>query len=317
MAKLIGIGEAIVDIFPSNNDYTPMAGGAPLNVCACVSKFGANSYYLGKLSTDAFGSFLFENIKNSGVKTEFISFSKKNSPLAFVHLESNGERSFSFYRENTADLELNRNDILSKYFNKSDILHMCSVALSNKLGKGAHRKAIKLCKKAGGNVFFDVNVRLSLYKSEKDCKKTIKQFLKYADVLKVSEDELEFLTDKADIDVAIENLFKKAKNAKLIFLTKGENGATVYNRELKSISEPAFKTNVVDTTGAGDCFIGCVIYKFLENSTEFSLNNKIFPLNKLNEVLKFALAGASVVISRKGAIEAIPTLDEIESVLNR
>ncbi|MCK9319996.1 carbohydrate kinase [Methanoculleus sp.] len=309
MSKLIGIGECLIDFLPAkNNQYIMKSGGAPVNVCACVAMLGEKSYFLGKLSKDFFGEFLLKNIKNSGINTEYISYSNESTSLAFVSLDEKGDRHFSFYRDNNADLLLDENEVKSEYFEKGDVLHMCSVGLVESPSKYAHIKAIKLAKQNNSFICFDVNIRLSLYPSEKKCKDTVLEFLPYANIIKLTDEELEFLIGKIDEKNAIQKLFEISKDAKFVFLTKGENGATVYDRNLNSIKKPALKVKVVDTTGAGDCFIGCVIYKLLTIKNELQLKD-------MAEVLNFAIAGSSIVVTKKGAMNAMPNLKQVNKVL--
>lgn len=310
MSKLIGIGECLIDFLPAKtpNQYAMKAGGAPVNVCACVAGLKKDSFFLGKLSEDYFGEFLLKNIERYNIKTDYISYSSKPTSLAFVSLDAKGDRHFSFYRDDNADLLLDKNEIKASYFERGDILHMCSVGLVESPSKYAHIKAINLAKQKGANLFFDVNIRLSLYPSEKNCRDTILEFLPYAKVIKITDEELEFLFGKLEEHVAIKKLFDVSKEAKFVFLTKGGNGATVYDRNLNNITKPAIKTKVVDTTGAGDCFIGCVIYKFLTAKKELLLKD-------MSGVLNFAIAGSSIVITKKGAMNAMPKLGQIKKIL--
>lgn len=310
MPKLIGIGECLIDFLPAKtkNQYIMKAGGAPVNVCACVAILGEQSYFLGKLSKDYFGEFLLNNIKKYSVKSDYISYSDKPTSLAFVNLDKNGERHFSFYRDNNADLLLDEKEIKESYFEKGDILHMCSVGLVESPSKSAHIKAIQLAKQKGASVFFDVNIRLSLYPSEKNCRDTILKFLPYADVVKLTDEELEFLFGKLEEKTAVKKLLDISKVAKFIFITKGEKGAVVFDRNLNCIKKPARKVKVVDTTGAGDCFIGCVIYQFLVSKKELSFQD-------MDEILNFAIAGSSIVVTKKGAMNAMPKLGQIKKIL--
>lgn len=308
MPKLIGIGECLIDFLPTEKyNYAMKPGGAPTNVCACVAKLGQEAHFLGKLSQDYFGKFLLNNIKEYGVKTDFVSFSKRPTSLAIINLDEKGDRSFSFYRENNADLLLNKEDVKEEYFNENDVLHMCSVGLVESPSKYAHIKAIELAKKAKTLISFDVNLRPMLYPSEENLKQTVKEFLPFADFVKVADDELNFIAGKHEEEHQIKKLFEIAKDAKFVFLTKGENGASVYNRDLNKIERKAVKVNAVDTTGAGDSFIGAVIYKFLSNPN--------LKFEDLKNVLDFAVATSSIVVTKKGAMNAMPKLEEVNKIL--
>lgn len=302
--KLICMGECLVDFLPAEGGFCfeAKAGGAPANVCACAARLGADAYYMGSLSEDMFGQFLRKELKKYGVKLDYATATDRPTALAFVSLGASGEREFSFYRENTADLAFPPEEV-GDVFKRGDILHFCSVALTESETKRAHERAIDLARRAGCSVSFDVNIRLRLWKDEEKCNRTVREFLKYADIVKVSSEEAVFLTGRTDLREAAAELKSMAENAKLVFLTKGADGAAVFDRENNFAESAAFPSEVKDTTGAGDCFIGCVLFKALEGG-EPNIRNA-------EKWLRFALKGAAKVVSAKGAMEAMPTLDDI------
>ncbi|MEG2687801.1 MAG: carbohydrate kinase [Clostridia bacterium] len=309
MKKLICMGECLVDMLPSEGElsFQAKAGGAPANVCACVSKLGGDAHYLGKMADDLFGRFLFDNLTKYGVKTDLIKIDKfSKTGLAFVALNKDGEREFSFYRDMTADMLLDKDEISDSIFEKDDILHFCSVALMPSPTCDAHKKAITDAIKKGAKISFDVNVRLPLWKSVRDLRRAISAFLPYADILKVSDDELEFITDIKDENDAINSLYASFSKIKLVFVTKGKNGVSVYSKDGDSYFEKAVDVTAVDTTGAGDCFIGCALFKILENNGQWNFEF-------IKNIISFATNGAAIVVTKKGAMEAMPTLEEIEN----
>ena len=311
MSKVVCIGECLIDFMPNSSEelsYTAKAGGAPSNVCACISKLGGNGYYLGKLSRDVFSRFLVANMKKYGVNTDYLVIDDRYpTALAFVTLDEHGDREFSFYRNNSADLMLDSSEIKEDMFDKGDILHFCSVGLVESPSKYAHLRSIELAKKAGAIISFDVNIRQNLWDNVENMKNTILEFMPYADIMKVTDDELKLLTDISDEKEATKKFLSIAKNTKILLVTKGKYGVTVYDRELNSFDREAVDVKVVDTTGAGDCFIGCVLYNLSSGKADLTLEG-------MRETVDFASYGCGIVISSRGAMEAMPTHSDIENL---
>lgn len=305
MNKVVCAGECLIDFLPVDGElnFAAKPGGAPANVCACVAKLGAPAYFLGRLSTDMFGRFLSEKLSSHGVMTDYVVYTDAPTALAFVKLEKNGEREFSFYRTGTADLSFCEDDV-PPVFSRGDIFHFCSVALVESPSKYAHKKAAISAAESGATVSFDVNLRLNLWENTLDCINTVKEFLPYADLVKAADDEARFLTGEEEELKSVAELFKLAPRAKLLYITKGAQGAAVYDRALNCVNEPSVKTVVVDTTGAGDCFIGCVLYCIVASGKELSIENG-------SQWLNYALKGAAKAVSAKGAMEAMPSYGDI------
>ena len=310
MSKVVCIGESLIDFMPTGEDLTfaAKAGGAPSNVCACIAKLGGVGCYLGKLSEDIFSRFLLANMKKWGVNTDYTIIDKRyQTALAFVSHDENGDREFNFYRNQSCDLLLDKSEIPNDLFEKGDILHFCSVGLVESPSKCAHKRAIELAKANDCIVSFDVNVRERLWDNIENCVSTIKEFLSVADIVKVTDDELVLLTGENNEEVAVKQLFDLAKQSKLLIVTKGGSGASVYDRTGNTYFSAAADVNVVDTTGAGDCFIGCVLYKL--NCGEANLT-----LDGIKQAMDFASLGCGVVIGKKGAIESMPTQEDIKKL---
>ncbi len=314
MNKVICIGESLIDFMPNANaelSYTAKAGGAPSNVCACVSKLGGNGCYLGKLSTDVFSRFLLNTMQKWGVNTDYVVIDEKyQTALAFVTLDDNGDREFSFYRNESCDLMLNENEINPDMFSAGDILHFCSVGLVESPSKYAHLKAIELAKKAGAKISFDVNIRQNLWDNIDNCIATILKFIGSADIVKVTDEELQLLTGEKCENTAVKLLLKKAENCKILLVTKGKNGVAVFDRNLASFNRDAVDVKVVDTTGAGDCFIGSVLYHLCKGIATFDLKSMV-------NTVDFASYGCGVVIGKSGAMEAMPTQEDITNLIEK
>jgi len=314
MSNIFTIGEALIDFIPEQKgvglkdvaSFQKAAGGAPANVAACAAILGAQSYFIGKLGQDAFGDFLVEVLRNSGVGTDYIQRTDKaNTALAFVSLSENGDRDFSFYRSPSADMLLDEKEINNKWFNLGDILHFCSVSLIDAPVRKTHIAAIKAVKKAGGLISFDPNIRLPLWKDHNEYKKVIRDFIEYADILKISEDEIEFITGEKDEAIALRWLL--SFKIKILIITRGHKGVSAYYNN-HVINVPGYSVSVVDTTGAGDSFIGSFIYKISTSNAGISCVTN----ENMKEILSFSNAVAALTTTRKGAINAIPSREDVE-----
>lgn len=316
MKKVIAIGEALIDFIPHEkgralNDvenFLRVPGGAPLNVAAAVAKLGGKSQMLTKLGQDGFGDAILNEVKPLGVDVSRISRTNEaNTALAFVSLREDGERDFSFYRNPSADMLLSAEEICVEDFNEKDILHFCSVSLIDAPIKEAHRRAIEIAKEKGCLISFDPNVRLPLWKNPEDCRKAILEFLPLSNIVKISDEELEFITGIKDEKEALN--FLLTGDVKVIIYTKGTNGAEFITKE-RVIFSPSFKVSAQDTTGAGDSFIGSLLYQVAEG--EYSLEQLVdLSEEKVQEILTFSNATAALTVCKKGAIGALPLKEEV------
>lgn len=322
MKKVICIGEALIDFIPYEKgvalkdvkSFLRVPGGAPLNVAATVAKLGGRSKILTKLGNDAFGDAILEAVEPLGVDiSSVLRTDLANTALAFVSLNENGERDFSFYRNPSADMLLDESEIKSSDFDGGDILHFCSVSLIDAPIKKAHRKAIDYCNAKQGIISFDPNIRLPLWKSEDDCRKAILEFLPMAHILKISDEELQFITGIEEEESALNTLFKG--NVAVVIYTKGIEGAEFIVKNKKLVSK-GFTIKVEDTTGAGDSFIGAFLYQIA--SMDLTLVD-ILALDeeKIKEILNFSNATAALVVSKPGAIGALPKKTEVDSFMKR
>ena len=316
MKKVIAIGEALIDFIPHEkgralNDvenFLRVPGGAPLNVAAAIAKLGGKSQMLTKLGQDGFGDAILNEVKPLGVDVSRISRTNEaNTALAFVSLREDGERDFSFYRNPSADMLLSAEEICVEDFNEKDILHFCSVSLIDAPIKEAHRRAIEIAKEKGCLISFDPNVRLPLWKNPEDCRKAILEFLPLSNIVKISDEELEFITGIKDEKEALD--FLLTGDVKVIIYTKGTNGAEFITKE-RVIFSPSFKVSAQDTTGAGDSFIGSLLYQVAEG--EYSLEELVtLSEEKVQEILTFSNATAALTVCKKGAIGALPLKEEV------
>ena len=315
MKKVISIGEALIDFIPhekgqslNNVSNFLRVAGAPLNVAAAVAKLGGNAQMLTKLGVDSFGDHILEQVEPLGVDISKVLRTKEaNTALAFVSLREDGERDFSFYRNPSADMLLNAEEIEEEVFAQGGILHFCSVSLIDAPIKEAHRKAIEFAKRNNCLISFDPNVRLPLWETPEACREAILEFLPFANIVKISDEELEFITGIADETEALNFLLQG--DVEVIIYTKGTNGAEFITKERKVFS-PSFKVEAQDTTGAGDSFIGSFLYQVAEgDNTLESLVN--LPEEKVKEILTFSNATAALTVCKRGAIGALPTKEEV------
>ena len=319
MKRLLAIGEALIDFIPNQKDsklkdvegFTRQVGGAPCNVACTTTKLGGQAEMITQLGNDAFGDLIVETISNIGVHTNYIRRTDEaNTALAFVSLTKEGERDFSFYRKPSADMLYQPSNIDAITVTENDMLHFCSVDLVDSPMKQAHKALINKVKSASGTIIFDPNVRLPLWTSEEECKNAIREFLPLAHVLKISDEELTFVTGNKVEKEAIAWLFQGSVEA--VIYTKGKEGAEIHFKDGTVIDHSGYKVKAIDTTGAGDAFIGALINRLAVSD----IDNPIAALKVQGEnILEFSNIVAAKVTTKYGAIESIPSLDEVNEVL--
>ena len=306
--KLCVIGEALIDFIPQRKGcslqevegFTRVAGGAPANVAGAVAKMGVPAMVLTQLGKDAFGDHIIASLKESGIDTSHILQSDQyDTSLSFVSLREEGNRDFKFYRRTAADLQYGPENITEDLLDDCGMVHFCSVSLVESPMKQAHRALLELAKQKGVLVSFDPNLRFSLWDDKDALYRTVHEFLPYADILKLSDEELEFITGEKDIKNALPSLF--AYGCKCIVYTQGKDGATLYRRN-DSISAKGHQVHVVDTTGAGDSFIGAFLYCLLKENIS-DLEN--VSLELLKHHLEFANLYAAHTTTMAGALAAM------------
>lgn len=312
MFDFVSIGEMLIDFTPYKTEeglslYQPNPGGAPANVASVVAKLGLNSAFVGKVGNDVFGLSCKEALQSAGVCTKHLVLtSDYPTTLAFVTLLPDGNREFSFYRNRlTADVSLSKHDISESAYKNTRVFHFGSVSLTQDPEKSAVLYAVEEAKKAGSLISYDPNLRLPLWKSTEEAKETILRTLHYADILKLSKEEVEFLFGKVEDHTICKELTEKY-GIKLVLITKAANGCYAYCNG-KDYHSYAYDLKTIDTTGAGDSFLAGIIYSLLHSGKDIeSLSD-----NEINEMLDFANALGSLVTTKKGAIPAIPTIQEI------
>lgn len=309
---LFFIGEALIDMIPTRSgcefsevpSFMPRIGGAPANVCGAFARLGGQAALLTQLGNDPFGHMLADRLAGYGIDVSRVPFTDAaNTALAFVSLGTDGSRTFSFYRNPSADLLYAAEQIDPDWFRDAFALHFCSVGLVESPMRGAHSAAIRAVQDAGALVSFDPNLRFPLWPDREALRRTVWEFLPQADILKISDEELEFLTGTADIRAALPALF--TGRVQLILYTCGSAGAYAFTRAAEGFA-PCTPVRAVDTTGAGDGFIGSFLWQ-LHRAGVTAASLPGLSAETLTEALRLSNAFCGVSVQAHGAIDSYPT----------
>lgn len=310
------LGELLIDMTPHGTSPQGNAllevnpGGAPCNVLAMVSKLGGKTAFIGKVGEDQFGSLLANVIKEQGIITDgLVRDARYATTLAFVHLDENGDRSFSFCRKPGADMMLEKQDICEALIEKARIFHFGTLSMTNEPSRSATQYAVELAKKHGCLISFDPNIRPPLWDSMENAKKQMAYGLSQCHILKISDNEIELATGISDLDKAAEALLAQYPNIRLMFLTLGRKGSRFYYGALSRTVDTFLDVATIDTTGAGDTFTGCCLY-FI---TQYGLD--CLDEEKLTKMVRFANGAASLITTKKGALKVMPSRQDVEALV--
>lgn len=284
-------------------------GGAPCNVLSMLNRLGHKTNFIGKIGNDMFGDQLEAALKEVGIGTDgLMRDNEVHTTLAFVHTAPDGDREFSFYRNPGADMMLSEDDVDAEQIKNSTIFHFGSLSMTDEVCRKATRKAIAIAEEAGILMSYDPNLREPLWKSMDLAKEQISYGLEHCNILKISDNEIQWLTGKEDYDEGIAMVQEKY-NIPLILLSLGKTGSRAYTKNC-CVEVPAFiQEHTIETTGAGDTFGACILHYVLEHGW------KEYSEAELTEMLTFANAAASIVTTRKGALRVMPTKEEVEAML--
>ncbi|CAK9168173.1 unnamed protein product [Ilex paraguariensis] len=313
---IVSFGEMLIDFVPTVSGvslaeapgFLKAPGGAPANVAIAVTRLGGKSAFVGKLGDDEFGHMLAGILKENGVSGDGINFDTgARTALAFVTLRADGEREFMFYRNPSADMLLTPEELNLELIRSAKVFHYGSISLIVEPCRSAHLKAMEVAKDAGALLSYDPNLRLPLWPSADEAREQIMSIWDKADVIKVSDVELEFLTgsDKIDDESAM-SLWHP--NLTLLLVTLGEKGCRYYTKNFHGAID-AFHVKTVDTTGAGDSFVGALLCKIVDDQS--ILENE----TRLRDILTFACACGAITTTKKGAIPALPNESDALSLL--
>ena len=309
------IGELLIDFTMNgqsdqgNNLFEACPGGAPCNVLAMLNKLGRKTAFIGKVGEDQFGRLLKDTIEGLGIGTKgLIMDTEVRTTLAFVHTFPDGDREFSFYRKPGADMMLTEDDVDLNMIRQSKAFHFGTVSMTDEPSRSATKKALETAKEAGCLITYDPNLRPPLWGSLEDAKEQIEYGFRYCDVLKISDNEIQFISGKEDYDEGIRYLQEKYQ-IPLIFLTMGKDGSRAYYKDLTVEVAPFLQENTIETTGAGDTFEACVLNYVLDHGIDQLTEQD------LKELLTFANAGASIITTRRGALRVMPAEEEIRRLV--
>ncbi len=309
------LGELLID-FTSNGISTqgnPLfeanPGGAPCNVLAMLQKLGKKTAFIGKVGDDIFGKMLREKVEATGIDISALRTDDTvNTTLAFVQTMPDGDREFSFYRNPGADMMLTASEVDEEKIREARIFHFGTLSMTSEIVEEATVKAIEVAKESGCILSFDPNYRPPLWSSEEKAKEKIAYGLSVCDILKISDNEIEFMTGIADIDEGIAIIREKYR-IPLVFATLGKDGSKAYYKDMCVYVEGMQNPDTIETTGAGDTFcanaLNYVLEHGMENLTE----------DNLRELLTYANAAASLITTRKGALCVMPGKEEIENYI--
>ena len=305
------LGELLID-FTENGESSqgnPLMeanpGGAPCNVLAMLQKLGKKTAFIGKVGADMFGNQLKKAVEEVGIDTRNLIMDKKHhTTLAFVHTYPDGDRDFSFYRDPGADMMLTKEEVQKELIQSSRIFHFGTLSSTHEGVREATRHAIELAKEAGCIITFDPNLRPPLWNSLEDARKEIEYGMTKCDVLKISDNEVEFLFDTTDYDKGAA-LIREKYNIPLVLITMGKDGSRAYYKDMRVEVAPFLQENTIETTGAGDTFCASSLNYVLEHGLEDLTEEN------LKELLTFANAAASLITTRKGALRVMPSKEEV------
>ena len=312
---VVALGELLVDFTESgvSSQGNPLLeanpGGAPCNVLAMLNNLGKKTAFIGKVGKDSFGKMLIEAVKDSGTDiTNIVMDEKVPTTLAFVHTMPDGDRDFSFYRDPGADMMLKKEEVMEEVIKNGKIFHFGTLSSTHEGVREATRYAIGVAKEHGLLISFDPNLREPLWDSLEDARKEIQYGLSKCDILKISDNELEFMTGTADYTKGVE-ILRESYQIPIIFVTLGKDGSRAYYKDMVIEEAPFLQKDTIETTGAGDTFEGCALNYILDHGLE-NLSEK-----ELRELLVFANGGASIITTRKGALKAMPKEEEIRKLI--
>ncbi|MGN0422381.1 MAG: carbohydrate kinase, partial [Lachnospiraceae bacterium] len=284
-------------------------GGAPCNVLAMLVKLGHKTAFIGKVGNDFFGEQLKAAITEVGIDATYLKMDEEvHTTLAMVHTYADGDRDFSFYRNPGADMMLTEQEIPENLIKDTKIFHFGTLSMTHEGVRAATKKAVGIAKESGALISFDPNLRPPLWKYMDEAREQILYGLGYCDILKISDNEIQWLTGKSDYTDGV-NWIRERYSIPLILVSMGKEGSRAYYKNMIVEAKPFLQKNTIETTGAGDTFCGCVLHYICEHGlTELTEE-------KLQEMLTFANAAASLITTRKGALRVMPNAEEVEKLI--
>jgi fructokinase len=309
-------GEALIDLHTDGLDargfaarFAPFAGGAPANVAVAAARLGGHARFAGMLSHDRFGDFLLDSLRQAGVGTgDVVRTDTAASALAFVTLDAHGERSFSFYRDNTADLLFRPTDFRTDTFRDVAVFHVCSNSMTDPALAATTREGMQRAHGAGALVSFDLNLRPALWPADVDPHPLLWPALHLADVVKLSAEEFAWLAPDGE-QAALDRLWRGSP--RLVVVTDGARPLRWFHPDAEG-ELPGYTVKVVDSTAAGDAFMGGLLCCLAElDAGAERLDRLVAELPRLHAMLRFAAACGALTVTRQGSFAAMPRGDEV------
>ncbi len=314
---VVALGELLIDFTENglsgqgNPVYEANPGGAPCNVLAMLNKAGRKTAFIGKVGQDIFGNRLKAVLDEVGIDTSNLIMEEDiRTTLAFVETFPDGDRDFSFYRNPGADMMLREEDLHEELLCNTKIFHFGTLSMTHDGVRKATRKAIETAKAGGAVISFDPNLRPPLWKSLEDAREQVAYGLAQCDILKISDNEIQWFTGEEDFDAGIGKL-RSQYEIPLIVLSMGKEGSRAYYKALQVEAAPFLQESTIETTGAGDTFGGSCLHYVLK----YGIDN--MDEEKLMQMLTFANAAASIITTRKGALRVMPETDEVEALIRK
>jgi len=312
---VIALGELLIDFTMNgqseqgNSMFEACPGGAPCNVLAMLNKLGKKTAFIGKVGKDQFGRLLRDTLDAIEIDTSRLYVDDQiNTTLAFVHTFPDGDREFSFYRNPGADMMLSEADVDEEFLKSAKIFHFGTLSMTHETVRKATKKALKTAKESGMLISFDPNLREGLWSSLELAKEQMEYGFGFCDILKISDNEIQFVSGKEDYDEGIRYLQEKYR-IPLIVLTLGKAGSRAYYQGMRVEGSSYPQDNTVDTTGAGDTFCGSILNYVLEHGMEALTEAQ------LAQMLSFANGAAALITTKKGAIRSMPEKEEVQRLI--
>lgn len=305
------LGELLIDFTENgtSSQGNPLLeanpGGAVCNVLAMLGRLGKKTAFIGKVGQDMFGTQLKNAVEEVGIDTRALFMDEEvHTTLAFVHTYPDGDRDFSFYRNPGADMMLRKDEVPADLIQNSRLFHFGTLSSTHEGVREATRHALEIAKDAGCIITFDPNLRPPLWKSLEDAKREMEYGMTKCDVLKISDNEVEFLFGITDYDKGAA-LIREKYNIPLVLITMGKEGSRAYYKDMRVEAAPFLQENTIETTGAGDTFCASILNYVLEHGLDDLTEENLL------EMLTFANAAASLITTRKGALRVMPSRQEV------
>lgn len=314
---VVSLGELLIDFTENGTSaqgnplYEANPGGAPCNVLAMLTRLGRKTAFIGKVGQDIFGKRLKAVLNEVGIDTGNLMMDEETrTTLAFVETFPDGDRDFSFYRNPGADMMLRAEEVDMELVKNTKIFHFGTLSMTHEGVRNATKQAIITAKQAGVRISFDPNLREPLWKSLEDAREQTAYGLSQCDILKISDNEIQWFTGEEDYDAGIQKL-REQYDIPLIMLSMGKEGSRAYYKDLRVEVTPYLQENTIETTGAGDTFGACCLHHVLEYGLQ-DMNEE-----QLKRMLTFANAAASIITTRKGALRVMPAEEEVREFLGK